>query len=155
MRRNERAITDPDKIEALIAGNQILRVAFYDDGEIYIVPVNYGYTCQDGTYTFYFHGAKAGRKYELSQTGPKVGFELDSDYRLMEGEIACQYSAAYASMIGTGKIQLLESPEEKKQGLNAVMRQTTGKDAWEYSDASLQAVAVFRLEVEALSCKAH
>ena len=67
MRRKEREITDPEKIEEFISGEQILRVAFYDEGDIYIVPVNYGYLYENDKYSFYFHGAKAGRKYELSK----------------------------------------------------------------------------------------
>lgn len=155
MRRAEREIKDPAGIEAVMAKGQIMRVAFYDAGEIYIVPVNYGYVQKDGAYTLYFHGACAGRKYEISRSDPKVGFELEADYHLMTGEIACKYSAGYQSIVGTGRLCLAEDPEEKKLGLNAVMRQTTGKDAWEYDDAMLRSVAVFRLDVEQLSCKAH
>ena len=66
MRRSDREITDKNKIQELITREQILRVAFYDKGEIYIVPVNYGFVYEDEKYTFYFHGAKAGRKFELS-----------------------------------------------------------------------------------------
>ena len=156
MRRQERAITDPGQIEALIAQNQILRVAFYDRGELYIVPVNYGYRYHNGVYTFYFHGAAAGRKYELSRCGPRVGFELDSAYRLLEGPSPCQYSAAYASVIGTGRITLVEDPEEKQRGLDAILSQARGvRQEWSYPEASLQKTAVFRLEAETLSCKAH
>ena len=52
-----------------------MRIAFYDDGDIYIVPINYGYEVVDGNYHFYFHETKAGRKYELSRINPNVGFE--------------------------------------------------------------------------------
>ena len=66
MRRKDREITDKNRINEFIAKEQILRIAFYDEGDIYIVPVNYGYI-YDEQYTFYFHGAKAGRKYELAK----------------------------------------------------------------------------------------
>ena len=77
MRRSEREITDTKQIETMIANTQILRVGFYDEGEIYIVPVNYGYKKDGEKYTFYFHGAKAGRKFDLTKSSPRVGFELD------------------------------------------------------------------------------
>ena len=77
MRRIDREVTDKTAIEEFIKKEQILRVAFYEDGEIYIVPVNYGYTRENDRYSFYFHGAMAGRKYELSKSGPAVGFEID------------------------------------------------------------------------------
>lgn len=154
MRRKDREITDSKRINAFIAEEQIMRVAFYDEGDIYIVPVNYGYTCEDGDYTFFFHGAKAGRKYELAKSGSKVGFELDGKYTLLEGESACRFSATFQSIIGTGTLCPVSSKEEKIQGLNAIMKQTTGKTEWAYEDTMLEAVAVFRLKVAKMSCKA-
>lgn len=153
MRRNDREITDPNSIAAFIAKEQILRIAFYDGGDIYIVPINYGYS-YDAQYTFYFHGAKAGRKYELAMKTPRVGFEIDGDYTLLTGETACDFSATFQSVVGTGTLSIVENTEEKMKGLNAIMKQTTSKSEWAYSDEMLEAVAVFRLDVEKMSCKA-
>lgn len=153
MRRKDREITDENRVAEFIAKEQILRIAFYDAGDIYIVPVNYGYSF-DGQYTFYFHGAKAGRKYELARKTPSVGFEIDGNYSLLEGEIACDFSAAFQSVVGTGNLSLIEDNTEKIKGLNAIMKQTTSEAEWHYSDEMLEAVAVFRLDVDKLSCKA-
>lgn len=90
MRRNDREITDYNKIKAFIDSQQILRIAFYDEGDIYIVPVNYGYSDTDKR-VFYFHGARAGRKYELAKKKPLVGFEIDGNYELLEGEAAVNF----------------------------------------------------------------
>lgn len=57
MRRSDREVTDKKRIQAFLAKEQVMRIAFYDNGDIYIVPVNYGYTCEDDKYTLYFHGA--------------------------------------------------------------------------------------------------
>ena len=153
MRRKDREITDQNVIEDFIKKEQILRVAFYDEGDIYIVPVNYGYS-YDESYTFYFHGAKAGRKYELAKKTPNVGFEIDGKYSLIEGQEACDYSATFQSVIGTGILSLVEDSAEKIIGLNAIMKQTTSKNDWHYSNEMLEAVAIFRLDVDKLSCKA-
>ena len=153
MRRKDREIIDQNSILQFIAKEQILRIAFCDEGDIYIVPVNYGYI-YDEQYTFYFHGAKAGRKYELAKNKPTVGFEIDGNYTLLEGAEACDYSATFQSVIGMGKLSLVEDNAEKISGLNAIMKQTTSKAEWDYSDEMLDAVAVFRLDVEKLSCKA-
>ena len=153
MRRRDREIIDENKIEEFIAKEQILRIAFYDEGDIYIVPVNYGYL-RDEKYTFYFHGAKAGRKYELAKNKPLVGFEIDGNYKLLEGEKACDFSATFQSVIGTGILTLVDDNEEKKVGLNAIMKQTTSREEWHYSEEMLEAVAVFRLDADKISCKA-
>lgn len=153
MRRKDREITDTNTIETFIAKEQILRIAFYDAGDIYIVPINYGYS-HDEQGTFYFHGAKAGRKYELAKKTPKVGFEIDGDYTLLTGETACDFSAAFQSVVGTGTLSIVENTEEKIRGLNAIMKQTTSKAEWDYSNEMLEAVAVFKLDVDKMSCKA-
>ena len=153
MRRKDREITDKRVIEEFIAKEQILRIAFYDEGEIYIVPVNYGYL-YDARYSFYFHGAKEGRKYELAKENPIVGYEIDGNYMLLESENACDNTAFFQSIIGTGRLFLVENNEEKIVGLNSIMKQTTSKENWNYSDEMIDAVAVFKLVVEKISCKA-
>lgn len=154
MRRRDREITDKELIEHFIATEQILRVAFNDNGDIYIVPINYGYILTNDKYSFYFHGAKAGRKFELSKLEPVVGFEIDGKYKLLENEKACDFSAAFQSVIGTGTLHIVEEKEEKIRGLNAIMKQTTKKEKWDYSNEMLEAVSVFRLDVDKMSCKA-
>lgn len=153
MRRKDREITDKKVISEFINNEQILRIAFYDEGDIYIVPVNYGYT-YDEQYTFYFHGAKAGRKYELAKGKPVIGFEIDGNYRLLEGEEACDFSATFQSVVGTGSLSLVDDNLEKVKGLNTIMKQTTSKSEWNYSDKMLDEVAVFKVNVNKLSCKA-
>lgn len=154
MRRSDREITDKKIIESFISKEKILRIAFYDDGDIYIVPINYGYSYVNNKYSFYFHGAKAGRKFELSKFEPSVGFEIDGQYKLLESEIACDFSAAFQSVIGTGTLYIVDDKEEKIRGLNAIMKQTTQKTEWNYDDKMIETVAVFRLDVDKISCKA-
>ena len=154
MRRNDREITDKTLIEHFIAKEQIIRIAFYDNGDLYIVPLNYGYIYDNDKYVFYFHGAKAGRKYELSKSSPQVGFEIDGAYELLEADVACDYSAKFQSVIGTGRLSIVEDNEEKIKGLNVLMNHISGKTEWSYSKEMVDAVAVFRLEVEKISCKA-
>ncbi len=155
MRRKEREITDGNEIERFLAEQKIMRIAFYDDSDIYVVPVNYGYIKRNGSYTFCFHGAKAGRKYELAKSDPIVGFETDGEYQLISGDIACEYSAYYQSVTGSGRLHLVDDVSEKVLLLNAVMKQAAGKNEWKYAPEMLNAVAVFKLDVNKMSCKAN
>lgn len=154
MRRKDREIKDKALIEQFIAKEQIIRIAFYDNGDLYIVPLNYGFIYENDKYVFYFHGAKAGRKFELSKSSPMVGFEIDGEYELLQADVACNYSAKFQSVIGTGRLSIIEDFEEKIKGLNALMNHMSGKSEWDYSKYMVDAVAVFRLEVDKLSCKA-
>ena len=48
-----------------------------------------------------------------------------------------------------------ETAEEKRRGLAAILRQSTGKEGWEFPDAAVDTVCVCKLTAEALSCKEH
>ena len=154
MRRKDREVKDKALIEQFIAKEQIIRIAFYDNGDLYIVPLNYGFIYENDKYVFYFHGAKAGRKFELSKSSPMVGFEIDGEYELLQADVACNYSAKFQSVIGTGRLSIIDDYEEKIKGLNVLMNHISGKSEWDYSKDMVNAVAVFRLEVDKLSCKA-
>ena len=155
MRRKDREITDNRKINEIISSCHCCRLGFQIDGEVYIVPLNFGYNEKDGKKTFYFHSAKEGRKIDLMTKTHSAGFELDTNYKLIEGDIACKHSARFQSVIGTGHITFIEEPEEKKIALQTIMLHNTEKDHWDFSDVMLKAVCVFKLEVKQLSCKEH
>ena len=153
MRRKDREVSDKEKIRRIISECYCCRLGFNDNGEIYIIPLNFGFDFKDERLTFYFHGAKEGRKIDLIKKTTSVGFELDTNYRLEKGNIACEYTAGFQSIIGTGEICLIEEKEEKKAALQAIMEHYTQKKDWKFSEQSLSSVAVFKLEVKELSCK--
>ena len=154
MRRADREITDKKAIEEFIAKEKLIRIGFCDNGEVYIVPVNYGYSVDNGEYTFYFHGAVAGRKYELTKSEPSVGFEIDGKYELLGADTACGHSAKYMSIIGNGILSVIEDNDEKKAALEYIMYQAAGRTGLEYDNAVLGRTAVFKLKVKTMSCKA-
>ncbi len=155
MRRKEREITNETEIEKIISNCGCCRLGFNDDGNVYIVPLDFGYIKNDGKYIFYFHGAKAGRKYELLKKSPTVAFEMDRGHELRFGETACGCTAAYQSVMGSGKAEIVEDEDEKRKGLDALMKHDTGKSDWEFSREMIEKVCVFRLSVDSLSAKAR
>ena len=155
MRRKDREVTDIDVIRDVIGRCFCCRIGFNDNGEVYIVPLSFGFEERDGSFVFYFHGAKEGRKIDLIGRSPDVGFEMDTDYRLNEGNSACSYSARFMSIIGNGTVGMVESEEEKRHGLSLIMKHCTGKDGWIFDDGMVDTVAVFKLVVTRLSCKQH
>lgn len=153
MRRKEREVTDIKKLEKIIDACHICRVGFACKGHVYIVPVNFGYVCEGGAYTFYFHGAKEGRKMELIKESPMAGFEMDTGYELKTAAAACGYSAYFQSIVGQGKVSVVEDAEEKRKGLRAVMEHASGNGEWEFQDQMLEAVCVWKLAVTELAGK--
>ena len=155
MRRKDREITDPAKIADILSRCTCCRIGFHDGGEVYIVPLNFGYEARENRYVFYFHGARAGRKIDLIQSNPHVGFEMDTEYALHEADAACGYSARFQSIVGNGVMSMVSEPEEKKRGLSLLMEHNTGKRDWSFDEKKLDAVAVFKLAVTNMSCKEH
>lgn len=153
MRRKDREVTDSIEIENIIKSCNCCRLGFYDDGEIYIVPLNFGYEIKNEQYIFYFHGAKSGRKYDLIQKSPKVGFELDTDYQLITIDTNCKYTGEFKSIIGNGTVNFVEDIEEYNYGFNLFMNQTTKKTDWEFPEQLKNITCMFKMVVENISCK--
>lgn len=63
MRRKDRKVTDEDAIRFILMNQEVLHLGLSDSDRIYVVPVNYAFTYEDGHLALYFHGAKAGLKY--------------------------------------------------------------------------------------------
>ena len=157
MRRKDREVLDEVKIDKFIRNCDCCRIGFYDkeNNEVYIVPLNFGYSNVDNKRVFYFHGAKEGRKIELISKTKKVSFEMDSNHELIIGKMACNYSERYQSVMGTGLISFVEDKDEKIAALNEIMFQSTGKKDWDFPEPMLNGVAVLKIEVTSLSCKEH
>lgn len=153
MRRKDREVTDQNRISEIIRSCQCMRLALADGKSAYIVPVNFGYDC--GQNAFYFHGAIKGRKIDLIRNNGYAGFEMDTDHQLETADEACGFSFAYSSIVGEGKIALVEDTEEKRHGLNCIMEHMAGSGRWEYPDQMLQRTAVIRLDVEEMCAKSN
>lgn len=155
MRRADRQINDDNVMDDVISRSKICRIGLNDEGEVYIVPLNFGYVRSGNRRVFYFHGSKCGRKAGLIRANSAVSFELDTDFRLMEADVACGYSAVYACVMGTGVIEELTDGEEKVQALSRLMETMTGMNGWTFDEGRVDGVAVYRLDVEKISCKIH
>ena len=155
MRRKDREVTSSERIDEIISRCHCIRLGFCDEGEVYIVPLNFGFSKREDARTFYFHGAKEGRKIDLMKKGQSVGFEMDTNYKLNDGDTACDYSARFLSIIGTGHVAFVEDRAEKETALQAIMLHNTGKDDWEFSEAMVNAVCTFKMDVDTISCKEH
>ena len=155
MRRKEREITDYNTMLDIVHKCNCIRLGFVDGEDAYIVPLNYGYEDKDGKLVIYCHGAKEGRKAELIKRNGRASFEMDTKHELVAGNIACDYSYMYQSVIGKGSIEFIENYEEKKHALEVIMAHYSDKKDWQFSEARINAVAVMKLNVTEWSAKEH
>ena len=82
-----------------------------------------------------------------------VSFEMDTKHSLIEGETGCDFSYRYQCIMGKGRMEILEKPEEKLHGLRQIMRHYSGKEDWKFRSETAARVQVLKLSVEELSCK--
>lgn len=153
MRRKEREVTQVEALEAILRECPVCRIGMVDHGKPYVVPVNFGYTREGDVITVYFHCAGQGRKVEVLKQNPQVCFEADCRYSLREAAVACEYSCAFASVIGEGRAVFLEDPEEKRTGLTAIMTHLTGDKDFTFAPAHVDGVSVVKIVLEQLSGK--
>ena len=148
----ERLITDIEKIREILDSSKVIHLGMVDADEPYVVPMNYGYTLEDGKLTLWLHGAKRGRKLDILQANPKVFFEMECALEPFEGDIACRYGMSYSSIMGRGTAVITEDVEEKKKALSALMKTQTGK-SFEFEDKMVSIVSVIRIDVTDFTAK--
>lgn len=96
------------------------------------------------------HVAKVGKKIDLIKQNNHIGFEIDNNNQLIEGKTPCMYSMKYQSIIGNGSIELIEDNEEKKLGLQLIMKNVTHQDVT-FNDQMVNSVAIMKLVVDTLN----
>lgn len=153
MRRKDREVTGRDEIIQIMKGCGVCRVALNDPetGVPYILPLNFGLEEKDRQLTLYFHGAPAGRKYELMEKDPRAAFEMDRGHELILDETDGNCTMTYESVIGQGRLTLVPE-EEKEAALMVLMRQYHAED-FPWNRAVLARTAVLKLTVESMTAK--
>lgn len=152
MRRRDREITDMNEMRYVLDTCKIIRVGLHDGDDIYILPMNYGYTWEDDQLTFYLHGSLEGKKIDLIRQCGNAAFEMDCDHHPFEGRVACQYGMGYASIMGKGYIELVDDVDEKIKALTVLMKTQTGKD-FEFNKCLVSIVSVMKLTVKEFTGK--
>ena len=152
MTKRELQITDLQQIRAILDTAKVLRLGLAVNNEPYVVPMNYGYTMEEGRLTLYLHSAVRGKKLDMLRANPNVFFELDCDLKPFDGVKPCQYGLSYSSIMGRGKAVLVEDAEEKMKAMTVLMKTQTGRD-FSFNEELVSIVAVVRIDVAEYTAK--
>ena len=152
MTKRERQVTDPQQIQEILDKAKVMHLGLCENNEPYVVPMNYGYTMEEGKLVMYLHSAVRGKKLDMIQANPKVFFAIDCDRMPFEGEKPCQYGLVYSSVMGKGIARIVEDVEEKKKAMSVLMKTQTGKD-FTFDERLVSIVAVIRIDVEEYTAK--
>lgn len=151
MRRKDREITDFEEILSVMQTCDVCRLALHDEPYPYILPLNFGMEVADGQITLYFHGANAGKKYELIARDPHVGFEMDCGHELVLDEEQGNCAMAYESVMGTGIIEIVPDVE-KEAALRCLMVHYRAPD-FPYNPKVIPVTTIMKLTVDSITAK--
>ena len=152
MTKRELQITDENQIRYILDTSKVLHLGLCVDNEPYVVPMNYGYTMENGKLVLYLHSAVLGKKLDMMRANPRVFFEMDCDRTPFEGEKPCQYGLVYSSVMGRGTACIVEDVEEKIKAMKMLMKTQTQKD-FEFNERLVSIVAVIRIDVAEYTAK--
>lgn len=150
--KRELLVTDPDQIRHILDTGKVLYLGLSVHDEPYVVPMNYGYTLEEGKLVLYLHSAVRGRKLDMIRENSTVSFAIDCDRMPFEGRVPCQYGLVYSSILGRGTATIVDDVEEKKQAMTFLMKTQTGKD-FSFEDRLVTIVSVIRIDVAEFTAK--
>lgn len=151
MRRADREVKDVNEMIEIMKRCDVCRLALNDEGYPYILPLNFGLKVRDGKITLYFHGADAGKKYELIAKDGRASFEMDCAHRLVSSEETGHCTMEYESVIGKGNVEIV-SDEEKMEALT-VMTDHYHKKHFEFNTKAMPRTTAMKLVVEEMTGK--
>jgi hypothetical protein len=77
---------------------------------------------------------------------------MDTDVEIVPAKNACDWSTKYRSVVGFGKAEFLNNPEEKIFGLGMIMSHYSDQD-YTFDDDSLASVCVICVHIEKMTGK--
>jgi len=149
MRRKDREIVDKNEIEEILSRSEVIRIALVDEGEPYLVAMNYAYLNE----VIYLHSANEGRKVEIIKKSPSVAFLVDVDAEIYSVDNSSKCSSRYRSVFGTGKASFVEVREEKKLALDALMCKHTDQVEFSYPDALFERTLIIKIVIDEMTGK--
>ncbi len=152
MRRIDRSITDITAIEEIINKSDVCRIAIANENTPYIATMNFGYS-GGAAPVIYFHCAREGRKLDMIKINSYVCFSMDTGHKLYDGENGCDWGMNFQSVVGYGKISVVDDPEIRIAGLDCIMRHYGSAKKYSYDDNVLSRTTILRLDITEMTGK--
>jgi len=151
MRRVQQEIKDKTIIDKILSTSEICRLGFIDDDRAYILPFNYGY--QDGF--IFIHCAREGKKINLIKKNNLVCIEIEQIVKIERYEKACKWETRYRSLTGYGKIEIITDYEQKRKGLDVIMKHNGANSSHDlnYEKSKVDSILILKVEITELTGK--
>lgn len=150
MYKKDRQLSEEKTKEIFEKGHHGILSVNGDEGYPYGVPVNYVYLHD----SIYIHSAKYGYKIDALKKDDKVCFST-----ILSSEILpSQFTAAFESVIATGKAVIVEDRDEKKLVLDTfIERFSPGfkENGQKFIAGAFEKTAIIRIDVDEIKGKAY
>jgi len=153
MRRSDREVKDINEIKKIIDGCDCCHLGLIDGNMPYVVPMNFGYELKGSKLALYFHSAHEGKKLDLIKQNSNACFAMDGSHKLITGDAPCAFSMEYESVMGSGKITVLNNIDEKIAALKILMKQYSSGVEYTFEARHSNSVTIFKLDVEEFTAK--
>jgi len=153
MHKKEREITAPEILEEILRRGKFAVLALCRGNEPYALTLSYGY--DPAARVLYFHTAHQGRKWHFLEANPSVCATVIEDGGYIMGECAHNFR----SVVLYGKISRVDSLEEKKIGMEVMLRHLeddpeTVRRRSLPDDRAYDRAAILKLSIEEMTGKA-
>jgi nitroimidazol reductase NimA-like FMN-containing flavoprotein (pyridoxamine 5'-phosphate oxidase superfamily) len=149
MRRSQQEIQQREIIDQIINSSLVCRIAMCAEKTPYVVPVSFGY---DGT-AIYFHTAHSGKKLDILAQNSQVCFEMEDQVIVKKDpDDPCKWSFSYRSVIGEGLVKELLTLDQKRTGLQQIMKHYSSQD-WEFPTNQIDRTRVWIIQIQNLTGK--
>ncbi len=149
MRKADKEITDRDELHRILDEALVVHVGMIDDGQPYVVPLNFARAGDD----LLVHCAAEGRKLRCLRHDPRICVEVARLIEVAGGAAACGWSCRYESVIGFGTASVVDDERARSQALQTIMAKYSGRADWEFAAATMARTVVVRLRLDTLTGK--
>ena len=151
MRRIEKEISNKEELTDILKNGKYTTISLSKENEPYIVTLSYGYDIDK--HALYFHCAKEGQKIDFIKFNPNVCGTVIEENGYIDG---C--GQAFRSVIYRGRMEIIETLEEKKKGLDILINHLERdpiliKNKFLNKDNSYEKLGMLRLDITDISGK--
>jgi nitroimidazol reductase NimA-like FMN-containing flavoprotein (pyridoxamine 5'-phosphate oxidase superfamily) len=146
MRRKDKQIHEITAVKAIIRENNLLHLGLADNNIPYVVPMNYGF---DGENLF-LHCAVEGKKLDIirrnkAEKGTPCFFEIVDSVKLYIVEDSSECTTYFRSVMGNGKIFIIDDPEERYEGLKIILKHTINRELEPLPASTLKKTCILKI----------
>lgn len=150
IRRKDRELSDQKALKKILKSTKYVTIALCRDNEPYLVSLSHGY--DENRNCIYFHSAAEGKKIAFMKANNNVWGQAMLDYDYVNGE--CRH--LYASVHFSGKVFLIDSPDEKRHAIECMIRHLDPNPEdllKKLNPEKLKTTAIGRIDIEYMTGK--